>query len=170
LKVKKQVMDKVKKQVMDHHAGLASIDIKMVKSIARLLSVWQERFIFNSKVQADMNKIGDAKQIDSKAAAAAELAPAIPEKTSTFAPVNIESLSAKARKEKGLYHYLCEVDTIVYKKNNLLFQNQVLSNPREKIASLLPQNTASAVAATAEEETSATTTLPPTGAPMTYSS
>jgi hypothetical protein len=89
----------VMKRVMEHLAGLASIDIKMVKSIARLLSVWQERLIFDSKVQADMNKIWAAKQVDAKAAAAAT-----PEKTSTVAPVDIEpSPAKKARKEKGLY-------------------------------------------------------------------
>jgi hypothetical protein len=100
LKVKKQIMDKVKKQVMEHLDSLASINIKMVKSTARLLSVWQKRLIFNSKVQADMNKIWDAKQIDSKAAATAELAPATPEKTSPSSPLTSNPCRQRRRERK----------------------------------------------------------------------
>ncbi len=60
----------VMKKVMEHMA-LLDIDMKTVKSIGRLLAVWQERNIFESKVQVEMNRIWATKQIEVKSEEAA---------------------------------------------------------------------------------------------------
>ena len=53
----------VMKQVLEH---LAVIDLeeKTIKSIERLLKIWQDRAIFDSKIQADLSKIWTAKILE----------------------------------------------------------------------------------------------------------
>jgi len=53
----------VMKQVLEH---LAVIDLeeKTIKSIERLLKIWQDRAIFDSKIQADLSKIWTTKILE----------------------------------------------------------------------------------------------------------
>jgi regulator of Ty1 transposition protein 103 len=44
------------KKVLDHLAAI-KLDEKTVNSIGRLLNIWQERTIFDQKIQAELNKI-----------------------------------------------------------------------------------------------------------------
>jgi len=57
----------VMKQVFEHLAVI-DIDVKMVKSIERLLKIWQDRNIFEDKTQADLSRIWTAKILEVAAA------------------------------------------------------------------------------------------------------
>lgn len=51
-------------KVMSHLSHVKDIDAKTVKSVARLLTIWQDRNIFEPKVQSEMAKIWTAKSLE----------------------------------------------------------------------------------------------------------
>jgi len=51
-------------KVMSHLSHVKDIDAKTVKSVARLLSIWQDRNIFEPKVQSEMAKVWTAKSLE----------------------------------------------------------------------------------------------------------
>lgn len=56
----------VMKPVFEHLAVI-DIDVKIVKAIERLLKIWQDRNIFESKIQADLSRIWTAKILEAAA-------------------------------------------------------------------------------------------------------
>ena len=52
-------------KVIQHLAYVKDLDGKTVKAVSRLLGIWQDRNIFESKVQAEMSKIWTAKTLES---------------------------------------------------------------------------------------------------------
>ena len=57
----------VMKQVLEHLAVI-ELDGKTVKAIERLLKIWQDRNIFDPKIQADLSRIWTAKILEAAAA------------------------------------------------------------------------------------------------------
>merc|ERR1719507_46353 len=49
------------------HLAVIDIDVKIVKAIERLLKIWQDRNIFESKIQADLSRIWTAKILEAAA-------------------------------------------------------------------------------------------------------
>jgi len=52
-------------KVVEHLGYIKDLDGKTIKAVARLLSIWQDRNIFDPKVQAHMAKIWTAKNLES---------------------------------------------------------------------------------------------------------
>jgi len=55
--------------VVTHLSVIKDIDAKTVQSIARLLSIWQDRNIFDAKVQAEIAKVWTAKSLKASSGA-----------------------------------------------------------------------------------------------------